>query len=187
MYTLFISCGRLVAQPEYFRSSSFAKRLPARCSFIFENRKKSDGARSGLYGGCSKMSQWSCSRSKACICRAVCEPALSCNWKILHESLPLRQDNLRSHGLQKTNNTSHLPVGGILNWHTHGHSYLCTYHVTSSDIYLHEAIFNITLNTRNQCSAAVKQVRRLYAQTFFTFLMALVVWVIRASSEVPPW
>ena len=43
-----------------FRSSPFAKRLLTRCSFIFGNRKKSDGARSGLYGGCSKMSQWNC-------------------------------------------------------------------------------------------------------------------------------
>ena len=32
-----------------FRSSSFAKRLPAKCSFT-GNRNKSDGARSGLYG-----------------------------------------------------------------------------------------------------------------------------------------
>ena len=52
-------------------------------------------------------------------------------------------------GLQKTKNTSHLTVGGILNRQSHGHSYLCTYHVTRSDVQLHEAIFNITLNTRN--------------------------------------
>ena len=34
-------------------------------------------------------------------------------------------------GLQKTNNTSHITVGGILNRHSHGHSYVCTYHVTN--------------------------------------------------------
>ena len=74
-----------------------AKRLPARCSFIFGNRKKSDGARSGLYGGCSKMSQWNCSCSKSCVCRGVCRHALSCNRTIPSESLPLQQDNLRFH------------------------------------------------------------------------------------------
>ena len=96
VYTLFIPCGRLVIQPASFRSSSFAKRLPARCS-IFGNRKRSDGARSGMYGGCSKLSQWNCSRSKACVCRTVYGRALSCNRTIPRESLPLRQDNLRSH------------------------------------------------------------------------------------------
>ena len=79
------------------QSSSFAKRILARCSFIFGNRKKSDGARSGLYGGCSKMSQWNCSSSETCVCRAVCGRALSCNRTIPRESLPLRKDNLRSH------------------------------------------------------------------------------------------
>ena len=97
VYTLFIPCGRLVIQPAYFRSSSFAKRLPARCSFIFWNRRKSDGARSGLYGGCSKISQWNCSLSKACTCRAVCGRALSCSRRIPRESLPLREDNLSYH------------------------------------------------------------------------------------------
>ena len=97
VYALFIACGRMVLQPASFRSSSFAKRLPTWCSFIFGNRKKSDCARSSLYGGCSKMSQWNCSRRKAFVCRAVCGRALSCNRKIPNESLPLRQDNLRSH------------------------------------------------------------------------------------------
>ena len=81
-----------------FGSSSFAKHLPARCSFIYGNRKKFEVARSGLCGGFSKMSQWNCSRSKACLCRAVCGYALSCNRTIPRESLmALRQDNLRSH------------------------------------------------------------------------------------------
>ena len=148
VYSLFIPCGRLVIQPASFRSSSFAKRLPASSFFIFGNRKKSDGAWSGLYRGCTKMTQWNCSHSKACVCLAVWGCAFSCNRTIPHESLSLRQDNLRSH--LPANNTSHLTVGGILNRHSHGHSYLCTYHVTRSDIQLHETIFNITLNTRNQ-------------------------------------
>ena len=97
VYTLFIPCGRLVIQPASFRSWSFSKHLPARCSFIFGNRKKSGGVRSGLYGGCSKMSQWNYSCSKACVCWAVCRRALSCNRTIPRENLPLRQDNLRSH------------------------------------------------------------------------------------------
>ena len=53
-------------------------------------------------------------------------------------------------GLQKTNNISQLTVGVILNRYKHGHSYLCTYHVTRSDVQLQEAIFSITLNTRNK-------------------------------------
>ena len=97
VYTLFIPCSHLAIQPASFRSSSFAKRLPARCSFIFSNREKSDGARSWLYGGCSKMSQWNCSHSKECVCQAVCRCVWSCNRKISRKSLPLQQDNLRSH------------------------------------------------------------------------------------------
>ena len=80
-------------------------RLSARC-FISGNRKKSDGARSGLYGGCSKMSQWNCSRSKDCACRALCGRALWCSRTIPRESLPLRQDNLRSH--RPVENEKHL-------------------------------------------------------------------------------
>ena len=44
VYTLFIPCDRLVIQAASFRSS-FVKRLPARCSFIFGNREKSDADR----------------------------------------------------------------------------------------------------------------------------------------------
>ena len=156
----------------FFRSSSCVKRLPVRCSSIFGNRKKSDGARSGLYEGCPKMSQWNCSRSKACVCRVVCGRPLSCKRAIPYESLPLRQDNLNLIGLRKTNNTSHLTVGGILNRHEPWPQYFCIYHVTRSDVQLLQAILNITLNTRNQWSAATKQVRGLCAQTFFTFWMA---------------
>ena len=66
-------------------------------SKVFLHFWKSDGAKSGLYGGCSTMSQWNCSCSKACVCRAVCGRALSCNRIIPRENLLLRQDNLRSH------------------------------------------------------------------------------------------
>ena len=97
MYTLFVPCGHLVIEPASFRTSSFAKRLPARCAFIFGNRKKSDSARSALYGGCSNLFQWNYSRSKACVWRTVCGHALSSNRTIPRESLPLGQDNLRSH------------------------------------------------------------------------------------------
>ena len=54
-------------------------------------------ARFGLYGGCSNMSQWNCSLSKAWVCRAICGRALSCNRTIPRAILPLRQDNLRYH------------------------------------------------------------------------------------------
>ena len=77
-------------------------------------------------------------------------------------------------GLQKKNYTSNLTDGGILNRHSHGHNYVCTYQVTRSDIQLQGAILNITLNTRTQWSAATKQVRGLYAQTFFIFWMDFV-------------
>ena len=98
------------------------------------------------------MSRRNCSRCKACVCRAVCRCAVSCNRTIPRESLPFRQDNLRSHRLQKTNNTSHLTVGGILNRHRPGHSYLCTYHVTRSDPQLHEQLFNITQHQKPMIS-----------------------------------
>ena len=111
---------------------------------IFGNRKNSNGVRSWLYGGCSNISQWSCSRSKVCVCRAVCGRALSDNWTIPHESLPLLQDNLKSYRPARKRITRHLTVGGILNRYSHGHNYLCTYHVTRSDVQLHEAIVNIT-------------------------------------------
>ena len=80
-----------VAPDSILRSSSFAKSLPARCSFTFGKRKKYDDARFTLYGGCSKMSRWKCSSSKAWVCRAVCGRALLCNRTISRESLPLRQ------------------------------------------------------------------------------------------------
>ena len=90
------------------------------------------------------MSQWNCSRSKAYVCRAVCGRALSGCITIPRGSLPLRLDNLTSHRPAENEYTSHLTVCGILNRHSHGHSYLCTYQVTRSDIQLLDAISNIT-------------------------------------------
>ena len=128
--------------PTVFKSSSSAKRLPARCSFIFANRKNSDVARSELYAGCSKMSQWNCSRSKTCVCRAVCGDVHCRATEQFHARACLfskiSQDVI---SLQKTNDTSHLTVSGILNRHNHGHSYLCTYNATRSDVQLNEATF----------------------------------------------
>ena len=106
------------------------KRLPVRCSFIFGNRKKSDDARSGLYGGCSKMFQWNYSRSKACVCRAVCGLALPCNRTISHESLPLRLDNLKSHRPAENELTPRSSQSAGFSICSHIHSYFCTYHVT---------------------------------------------------------
>ena len=97
VHTFFIPCVRRVIQAASFRSSSFAKRSPARCSFIFGNSKKSDCARSGLYGGWSKMLEWNYSRSKAYVCRVVRGRALSCSRTIPREIVRLRKDNLRSH------------------------------------------------------------------------------------------
>ena len=96
----FIPCGHLLFNQvtiASFRYSSFAKHLPARRPLIFWKQKKSDGARSGMYGGCSKMSHLNCSFRKACVYRAVCGCALSCNRTIPRDSLPLRPDNLTSH------------------------------------------------------------------------------------------
>ena len=76
------------------------------------------------------------------VCWAVCGRALPCNRTIPRESLPLRQDNLSSHRpAKKTNNTLHLTVGGSLNRQSRGHCYLCTYHVTRSDVQLYEETF----------------------------------------------
>ena len=68
---------------------SFVKCLPARCSFIFRNWKIRR-CQIWLYGGFS-ISQWNCSRSKACVCRTICGSALLCNRTIPRESLPLRR------------------------------------------------------------------------------------------------
>ena len=140
VYTLFIQCGRLVIRPASFRSSSFVKRLAARSSFIFENRKKSDGLRSGLYGRCSKMCQCICAARFLSVgqyadvhCRATEQfHARACLFGKITKDLI---------GLHKTDDISLLTVGGILNQHSHGHSYLCTYHVTRSDVQLREATF----------------------------------------------
>ena len=134
------------------------KRLSARCSFIFGNRKKSDSTRSGLHGGCS-MSQWNCSHSKACVCQAVCGCALSCNEPFHARTCLFGKITYDLFALQKTNNNSHLTVGGILNRHGHGHSYLCNYHLTRSDIQLHDALFNITVHWTPETNNRLQQNR----------------------------
>ena len=87
-------------------------------------------------------------------------------------------------GQQKTNNTSHLTVGGILNRHSHWHSYLCTDHVTRSDVQLHEATFQYHTNIRNQRSAATKQVRKVYAQTLFSLWMVFICHIFTLLHEI---
>ena len=98
LFTLFIPCGRLVIQAGHDSILQILITFEAFTSnaLHFWKQEKS-GARSGLYVGCSKMSQWNCSSSQACVCRAVCGRALPCNRNIPRESLPNRQDNLRSH------------------------------------------------------------------------------------------
>ena len=73
-------------------------------------------------------------------------------------------------GLQKTNNTSHLTVGTAM---TTSLSALTTWQCPTYNWI--RQFFNITLSSRNQWSAATKQVCGLYAQTFFTFWMVFVV------------
>ena len=111
---------------------------------MFRNRRKSDGARSGLYGGCSKMSQWNCSCSKPCVCRAVCRHALLCNRILPRDSLPLQQCWIARRRHSRVAQYASLlivvlrgRIGRILNQHSH----LCPYHVTRSNVQLHEATF----------------------------------------------
>ena len=61
-------------------SSSEAYLFPLRCSLSFGNRKKSQGAKSGLYGGCAKMSSKLRRSNAAGVCLLVCGRALSC-WR----------------------------------------------------------------------------------------------------------
>ena len=95
---------------------------------FFWNRKKSDGARN-------------CSRSKAYVCWQYAD--VQCRAIEQFQARACLFDKITSDhvGLQKTNNISHLTVGWILNRHSHGHSYLWTYHVTRSDVELHETAF----------------------------------------------
>ena len=173
-------CDRLVIQPST-KSSLFAKRLPATFSILWHRKSPS------VTGpDCTEDSR-SCPNGTAHAERLVSAgqyAEVHCPITEQRESLPLRQNNPRSHRPAETNDTSHLSAGGTLNRHSHGHSYLCTYHVTRSDVQLLETIFNITLNTRNQRSAATKQVRGLYAEEFFTFWMAFVYTLAVQSSTL---
>ena len=123
------------------------------------------------------MSQWNCSRSKACVSRVVSGRALSCS-RTLRESLPLRQDNLGSNWPAENDSTSHVTVGGIFDRHSHGHSYLCTYHVTRSDVLLHEAIFNITPETndrfqQNKCMGCMRKRSLLSGWPWYSILIEI--------------
>ena len=105
VYSLFIPCGRLVIQPGHnsiLQVFIIWEACTSKVLLQVWKHEKSDGARSGLYGGCSKISQWNCSHNKACVCRAVCGRALSCIRTIPRESLS------KIFHLQKTNNISQL-------------------------------------------------------------------------------
>ena len=124
--------------------------LTSKVLLHFEYRKNSDGARSGLYGGCLKMSQWNCSRSKACVCQAVLRCALLCNRTIPRESLSLLQDNLRSHRPAKkltTPRTSQSAEFSIDTALATAISALTTWQGLTYNWM--RQLFNITLNTRN--------------------------------------
>ena len=51
IYTIFEKFCRLISKP-CFASFVLLKQTPFRCSLRFRNRNRSDGARSGLQGGC---------------------------------------------------------------------------------------------------------------------------------------
>ena len=142
--TLFIPCGCLVIQPVSFGFSSFAKRLPTRYSIL--NKGKSPTVPGPDCTEDARMSHWNCSRSKACVCRAYADVHCYETEQFHARACLFGKITLDLIGLQETNNTSHLTVGGTVNRHSH----LCTYHVTRSGVQLHEALFNIALNTRNQ-------------------------------------
>ena len=112
----------------------------------FGNKKKYDSTRFGLYGGCSKTSQWNCSGSKACVCRAVYGRALLCNNNSTRERADLIGCRKR---ISRISQSAGFSISTAM---ATAISALTTYHVTRSDVglQLHEAIFNITLNTRNK-------------------------------------
>ena len=65
VYTLVIPC-------EFWQNSSCLHHLWSvyqQGDRSFWKQEESDGVRSGLHEECSKMSQWNCSRSNACVCR----------------------------------------------------------------------------------------------------------------------
>ena len=70
--------------------------------------------------------------------------------------------------LQKPNHASHLTVGGTWYWRVHCHNPLHSAWKRSLH-QLHQATIYTLLNTPSDSSGTVKQLRGLYAQTFFTF------------------
>ena len=151
VYTLVIPCGRLVIQLVSFRSSSFVKRLPAKCSFIFGNRKKPRRCEARTVRRMLEdVPMELLTTTRLVSAGQYADVHCRATEQFHARSCLFGKVTLYLIGLQKTNNTSLITVGGILNRHSHGHSYLCTHHVTRSDVQLPETIFNITLNTRNQ-------------------------------------
>ena len=86
-YSCLVPDGRLAIQTVHdsvLQVLIICMSLPARCSFIFKKRWKSDGARSGLYGGWSNVSQWNSSRSTLVLrdeCRPVHRTATYREWR----------------------------------------------------------------------------------------------------------
>ena len=67
--------------------------------------------------------------------------------------------------LQKPNHASHLTVGGI--WYRRVHCHNPLHSTWKSSV--HQVIIYTLLNTPNDWSGTMKQLRGLHAQTFFTF------------------
>ena len=149
MYSLFIPCGRLVIQLASLRTSSLAKRLAAKCSFVFWNTIKStvpgpDCTEDALrcLNGIAHAARLVFARQYAYVyCRATEQfhARASLFGKIAYDLI----------GLQKMNNTSHLTVVGFsfgtamataISALTMWQGPTCNYV---------RQLFNITLNTRN--------------------------------------
>ena len=86
-------------------------------------------------------------------------------------------------GLKKTNNTSHLTVCGILNHHNHGHSYLCTYHVTRPDVQLHETTIQHHTEHYKPMIGCNKTGARTVCTNFLYFLDGLRTYILTLTNH----
>ena len=75
--------------------------------------------------------------------------------------------------LQNPDHASHRTVGGIWYRRVHCHNPLHSQREKSSLHQLHQVTIYTLLNTPNDWSGTMKQLRGLYAQTFFTFRTAV--------------